>query len=554
MIGAALDFVAGRVWGGVSPNSDRLAELWGAGPTKSGAVITHDSALTISAVFRAQELVSDAVKSLPCFVYDRVGENGKRINREHDAFRLLHESPNPNTTPSRFHKLLTTWVMSWGNGYAELEIRGGGEIVNVWQIHPSRVTVEKDGPTINYRVLSEDGPEVRIEADRMLHVMGFSKDGYRGISVIGCARESLGLTVRAEEYGAQFFGNNARPSVILEHPGSLKDGGLKLRTQWEKAFGAEGKPHATAVLEDGMKANIIGMPNEDAQFLQTRNFQVVEIARWWGVPPHMLGDMSNAHYNNIEHSEIEFSQFTVLPRAKDFEEEFQRKLLRKEERPRMFIAYNMDGLLRGDSKSRNESYQIQRRNGIISANEWRSREDLNPIEGEEGDVRIVEGNMAPLDSFLPDRFDGGTLVSGNQGRPTPKPTPEPEPDDEDDDDTNGKVRVATAFTPMLVDIVSRMRSVYLTAKARAEKAGKYGPDWTVEYMKDHLEKFHTAIAPAVESMAALIGGIASEEVFNITKTAGPLYWSYCMADSVAVSDSANMLAWNLIGAMMELKK
>ena len=213
------------------------------------------------------------------------------------------------------------------------------------------------------------------------------------MSPIAQAREAVGLSLATEEYGAKFFGNGARPGGVLEHPGILKDP-EKLRESWNKVYQGTRNSHKVAVLEEGMKYHTIGIAPEDAQFLETRKYQVNEICRIFRVPPHLVGDLERATFSNIEHQSIEFVQHTIRPWLVRWEQAISRSLLDEKERLLYFAKFNVDGLMRGDYKSRMEGYAVGRQNGWLSANDIRGLEDLPPIPKEQGgDVYLVNGNM-----------------------------------------------------------------------------------------------------------------------------------------------------------------
>lgn len=393
-VGAAIKY------GGVNPSSDSAASLWGIGPTASGAVINEHTALNISAFYCGVNLISDAIKNMPLLTYRRLSPMGKQPATDHPIYTLLHRRPNPYITPSRFKKLLNMWAIVWGNGRAEIERDRRGRPIALWPIHPSRCTTyQRPDGEIFHQVYSDNGRVDSLEDQDMLHHFGLSKDGICGLSIIGMARESLGMTVSAEEYGSRFFGNNAQPSIALMHPAQLSElAKNNLKKSWIEQY-AGPNIHAPAVLEEGMKMEKISMPNEDAQFLETRAFQITEIARWLNIPPHKLKDLSRSTFSNIEHQSLEFLSDTILPWATDLEEECDRKLFDDREQPEYFTEFLIDSVLRADTKSRNEAYEIMRRNGIINADEWRSKENMNPLPNGQGEDYLVPLNMTTASQF-----------------------------------------------------------------------------------------------------------------------------------------------------------
>lgn len=262
----------------------------------AGIITSEAGAMNVSAVYCAVNLISDSIKSMPLILYRR-DEDGKTREEGHPAHMIVKRRPNPYTTPSRFKKQLQLWSLLWGNGYAEIERSNGGKPVALWLIHPSRVKpeVQKSGNT-RWKVANDSGTFTYIDDANMLHIMGPSTDGVVGMSIISRARDSFGLAAAAELYGRRFFSNSAIPSGVLEHPGPLRDKSREnLRRSWEKMHSGENQGKI-AILEEGMKFQNISMPSKDAQFLETRQFQVVEIARWFNVPPHKLKDLERATF------------------------------------------------------------------------------------------------------------------------------------------------------------------------------------------------------------------------------------------------------------------
>jgi HK97 family phage portal protein len=290
------------------------------------------------------------------------------------------------------------WALLWGNGRAEIQRNVGGDAIALWPIHPSRcATGVNDNDAITHRVFTDAGYVDLADRD-VLHVIGMSTNGVSGLSVVAQARESLGLAVAAQEYGAHFYANDTAPRAAIQVPEEMGEEAYKrLKRQWEQKYGGENR-HRIPILEQGATVQAYGMPNNDAQFLETRVFQTLEIARWFNVPPHKLGELTHATFSNIEHQQIEYVEDTVTPWAVDMEEECDRKLFRPSERGTMFCEFQLDGLLRGDSKTRNEVRQIQRQSGIINADEWRQSENMNPQPDGTGQVYWRPANFVPADT------------------------------------------------------------------------------------------------------------------------------------------------------------
>ena len=246
-----------------------------------------------------------------------------------------------------------------------------------------------DAPTVK-------GSLVRLHPSDVLHIPGLGFDGLVGYSPIAMAKNAIGMAIACEEYGAKFFANGAAPGGVLEHPGTIKDP-QRVRESWQSTFGGSANSNKIAVLEEGMKYTPIGISPEQAQFLETRKFQINEIARIFRVPPHMVGDLEKSSFSNIEQQSLEFVKYTLDPWVIRWEQSIQRSLLSQDEKAVYFVKFNLEGLLRGDYQSRMNGYAIGRQNGWMSANDIRELENLDRIPTEEGgDLYLINGNMLPL--------------------------------------------------------------------------------------------------------------------------------------------------------------
>lgn len=282
------------------------------GNSNSGINVSETRAMQTSAVYACVKILAETVASLPLHLYKK-GKNGKNTFAEqHPLYGCLYETPNEEMTSFEFRETMMTSLLLWGNAYARI-IRKQGHVTELWYLKPQNMTVERDGATgkIKYTYTDDVTNETFVyKPNQVFHIKGLSYDGVTGISPIGQAREAVGLALATEEYGAKFFGNGARPGGVLEHPGTLKDP-ERLRESWNKVYQGTRNSHKVAVLEEGMKYHTIGIAPEDAQFLETRKYQVNEICRIFRVPPHLVGDLERATFSNIEHQSIEFVQHTM---------------------------------------------------------------------------------------------------------------------------------------------------------------------------------------------------------------------------------------------------
>jgi len=296
-------------------------------------------------------------------------------------------------------------LLLWGNAYAQILRNGRGQPIALYPLLPNKMEVSRasNGELIyTYRRDSEESRinpnsgTVILRRDEILHIPGLGFDGLIGYSPIAMAKNAIGMSLATEEYGASFFANGANPGGVLEHPGVIKDI-QRVKDSWNSAYQGSGNAHRIAVLEEGMKFQAIGIPPEQAQFLETRKFQINEIARIFRIPPHMVGDLEKSSFSNIEQQSLEFVKYTLNPWVVRWEQSLQQSLLLPSEKNSIFIKFNVDGLLRGDYQSRMNGYAVGRQNGWLSANDIRELEDMNRIPAEEGgDLYLVNGNMLPL--------------------------------------------------------------------------------------------------------------------------------------------------------------
>jgi HK97 family phage portal protein len=384
----------------IATNANELEKMirsvMGGGPTESGEHVSPDRAMQTAAVFTCVRVLGESVAQLPLGIYKSREDNGSDKMTTHPLYRLVHYQPNEWMTSFEFREYMMACLNLRGNFYAFKNYVGTGQrrrIVEILPFHPDTVEVKQDENwDITYEVrLPNRAPQI-IPKSNMLHIKGLSLNGLKGVSPIQYQRESIGLAMAAEKYGARTFKNGARPSLVLEHPNSLtQEAAERLSKSWHEAYGGE-NTGKTAILENGLKVNKISMSNEDAQYLETRKFQRSEIAGIFRVPAHMVNDLEKATFSNIEHQSVEFVVHSLNPWIVRIEQAMWRDLLTLEEQNEgYFFLFNVDGLLRGDAKSRAEALKIQRLNGIINANEWRALENLNPIEG--GDVYLTPLNM-----------------------------------------------------------------------------------------------------------------------------------------------------------------
>lgn len=386
------------------------------GGSTSGKSVNERSAMQMTAVYACVRILSEAIAGLPLHMYRYKDEGGKEKATGHTLYHLLHDEPNPEMTSFVFRETLMTHLLLWGNAYAQIIRNGKGEVLALYPLLPNHMSVDRGVDGKIYYTYSRDESEanskeqkrVVLSPDDVLHIPGLGFDGLVGYSPIAMAKNAIGLAIATEEYGAKFFANGAAPSGVLEHPGTLKDP-VRLRDSWNAAYGGSANSHKVAVLEEGMKYVPISISPNEAQFLETRKFQIDEIARIFRVPPHMVGDLEKSSFSNIENMSREFVTYTLSPWMVRWEQSLFRALLSKEEKASYFFKFNVDGLLRGSYHERMQGYSVGIQNGFMCPNDVRELEDLDLIPEELGGNKyMVNGNMVDLKN-VGAAYSGGTV-------------------------------------------------------------------------------------------------------------------------------------------------
>jgi len=377
-----------------------LVEALSGGKPASGVTVNEKKALQVSTVLACIRILSETVASLPLNVYRRLPGGGKEKAADHVLYPILHDLPNTEMTSFNFREALQGHLGSWGNAYAEIDFDRGGRPKALWPLRPDKTWPERDKKTgkIYYKVLLPDGKGAVLPSERVLHIPGFGFDGLVGYNPITLSRESIGLAKAAEEFGARFFANDARPGVVLEHPNNLSEEAQKrLKKSWEEQYQGLSNKHRIAILEEGMTLKEVGIPPEDAQYLELRKFQVAEIARLYRIPLHLLQEheKSTSWGSGIEQMNIGFVIHTIRPWLVRWEQVIKWKLIPKPDQDKYFAEFKIDGLLRGDIKSRYEAYAIGRQWGWLAPDDIRELENMNPLPDKQGKIYLVPMNMMP---------------------------------------------------------------------------------------------------------------------------------------------------------------
>ena len=373
------------------------------GRSTAGKSVNDRTAMQQIAVYACVRVLSEAIAQLPLHVYEYTDKGKERVPK-HPLYFLLHDQPNPEMTSFVFRETLMAHLLIYGNAYAQIIRNGRGDVIGLYPLMPDKIKADRDERNhliYKYSRYDEQNPnfreqgEIILPAEQVLHIPGLGFDGLVGYSPIAMAKNAIGLAVACDEYGASFFANGASPSAVLEHPGVIKNP-ERVREAWQRAYSGS-NAHRTCVLEEGMKYTPISIPNNEAQFLETRKFQIEEIARLYRVPLHMIGDLDHATFSNIEQMSLEFVMYTLSPWLSRWEQAMMKALLSDSEKGKYFIKFNVEGLLRGDYASRMSGYATARQNGWMSANDIRELEDMNLIPEEDGgNLYLVNGSMSRL--------------------------------------------------------------------------------------------------------------------------------------------------------------
>ncbi len=363
------------------------------GSTTSGKTVNERTAMQTTAVYACVRILAETIASLPLHTY-KYTDKGKEKAVEHPLYYLLHNEPNPEMTSFVFRETLMSHLLLWGNAYAQIIRDGRGNVLALYPLMPDQMAVDRTTRGDIYYIYTKEGQAYPLRSDEVLHIPGLGFDGLIGYSPIAMAKNAIGMAIATEEYGSKLFANGANPGGVLEHPGIVKDPG-RIRDSWNSVYQGSSNAHRVAVLEEGLSFKPIAIPPDQAQFLETRKFQISEIARIFRIPNHMIGDLERATFSNIENQSLEYVKYTLDPWVIRWEMSLQKALLSESEKGKYFIKYNVEGLLRGDYKSRMDGYAIGIQNGFLSPNDVRSLENMNTIEN--GDIYAMNGNMLKLE-------------------------------------------------------------------------------------------------------------------------------------------------------------
>lgn len=480
---------------------DTVLQVW-ADNRHGSRYVSPDTAIQMATVWACVRVLAESVASLPLIVYERQ-ERGKRRATEHPLYEVLHNRANPLMTAFEFREVMQASLVLWGNAYAQIIYNERGRILELWPLRPDRVLEIKtiDGTRLYHYMRDNGDMEWLLD---VWHLRGLGSDGLVGYSPIALMRRAIGLAISAEEYGTRFLENDARPGVVLEHPGKLKEQALKnLKDSWEERHQGPSKAGRPAVLEEGMKLHEVGIPPADAQFLETRKFQVSEIARIFRIPPHMIGDLDKATFSNIEHQSLEFVVHTLRPWLVRWEQSITNNLMIERDRERFFAEFLVDGLLRGDTINRYQAYALGRQNGWLSANDIRQLENMDPVDG--GDIYLIPLNMVPVEA----RSLGVSVETA---------TLEKRRDERSRRSVAARYRLMQAQQRVILDVAERMVKRETADVERAVKKYYGSRDasqfivWMEEYYLEHADRLQRAYLAMFLSYAEMIATEIEDEI------------------------------------------
>lgn len=373
-----------------------LVEIFGGG---DGERITERTSCQQVAVYACVRVLTETVASLPLILYKRT-PTGKQRAVNHPLYKIIHDSPNPKMTSFTWRETMLSHLLLWGNAYMEIVATKGGDIKEIWPLEPDRVEVKRTGDKyrdLSYKYTGFKGQQTPVPI--MLHIPGLGFNGQIGFSPVQMMRQSLGLGAATEKYGSKYFKNGARPGGVLQTDRQLTQPVVdRLRESWRQQHEGAENSHKLTILEEGLKYQTISLPPEDSQFLETRGFQTREIARMFRVPPHLIADLTNATFSNIEHQSIEYVTHTIRPWCVRIEQAINSALLSDSDRQQgYFVEFLLDGLLRGDIQARYNAYKTGINNGFLSANDVRRMENLDELPAETGDLYLIPANVMPAE-------------------------------------------------------------------------------------------------------------------------------------------------------------
>jgi HK97 family phage portal protein len=504
--------------GATTTTNQFLSMGWGG--TAAGVSVSEEGSLRYSAVFACVRVLAESVASLPLITYRRLPGGGKERAREHALYELLHDAPNPLMTSLEFREAMQAHMLLWGNAYAEIVADGRGNVTELWPLRPDAMEkIEPSGEGLVYTYRLPSGKSVQLPGWQVLHLRGLSSNGIVGYSpIMTAAREAVGKGLAVQQFGSMFFRNGARPGGILSFPGELSAEAMgRIRESWQDHYGGLSNAHRVAILEQGMTYQEVGIPPAAAAYIEDQKMSVLDIARVYRVPPHMIGDLERATFSNIEHQAIEFVTHSLRPWLVRWEQAIQQRLMTERDRQTHLVEFLVDGLLRGDVTSRYQAYAVARQNGWMSANDIRELENQNPID--DGDLYLVPLNMVPAG----DVAAVAAVAAGMTPAASPPDTARRLVDGEararlEKRAAGDRVALARAQRAVLADVMGRVcrrqaQDVGAAARKMLTKrdAATFAA-WLEAFYREHEAWTAKAVTPAFLSYGATVAAAAQREV------------------------------------------
>ena len=481
-------------------------------PVRSGVSVTELSAMRATAVFACVRLISGTIASLPLPVYRRLTPRGKERVPDEPSYYLLHTRPNPEISSYVWRQLSVAHLLLWGNAYSEIEYLNG-EPVAFWPIPPWKVRPKRTKRGHKwYEITNDAGQATTLPAWKILHFPNVTLNGMTGMSCIRAGAEAIGLSLAAEEFGARFFGEGANMGGVVEHPGKLSPQAHEgLKKDINEKYTGLGRAHRIMLLEEGMKYQRVGIPPNEAQFLETRKFQVAEIGRLFGISQlHKIGDLERATFSNIEEQNIDFVVDTIRPLIVNMEQEINYKLYAKKP---FFAEFVIDGLLRGNITNRYQSYATARQWGWMNADDIRELENMNPLPDGQGQIYLVPMNMIPADQAALPILKEPTAKQDDDriGKKSPEKR-------HDNRMALLRARTAKSYEQIFLDaaqkVMTREKTHVLKAleKHLGDRSLSSFDDWLEDFYREFKPFVAQTMKPAIIALAEAIRAIAAQEI------------------------------------------
>lgn len=449
-------------------------------------IVTAEDAMKVAAVFACVRVIAETVATLPCILYRRLPGGGKERATDHPLYSVLHDSPNLLQDSVQFFEMLTGHLALRGNAFAHIDFTRKGVVLT--PLHPSKVTVKTaDEGRYKYYEYWNGTRTLQIKPQNMVHVFGLSADGLKGMSPIDLAMRTVRLAAKQEQYADVMFTNRASPGGVLKHPGKLsKEAAERLKSDFDKKYAGTDKTGSTMLIEEGMEWQQIGLTNEQAQFIQGRKFSRSEIAMWFRMPPHKIGDLEKATFSNIEHQALEFVTDTIRPWLVRWERALLKALFTEEERKEYAIEFLVDAIVRGDIQTRFSAYATARQWGWLNVDEIREKENMNPLPDDKGKTYLEPMNMNEAGKKPEETLQ--------KDAKTPEKGTETDENDAETDKKEDNNLTKNSFKPVIRAVLSR--------NFRRKKKILETKTWTDELREKEKQQFFTEIEPILSGLRA----------------------------------------------------